>query len=245
MNSDPVQDFFEQTEVYLTYNYNLRIRMETVGHFLQITGDDHFDEVLDMPCGTGDISLPFLNRFTRLTLMDFSHNMIATAREKTPEQQRSKVDFIRSDFYDHDFGNRRFDLVLNIGILAHIRDPWKFLRRSIDLVKPGGYLILQNTDADHPFAKLIFSYLWLRRAVGKDKYALNKVSEKKLLREVESRGLDLVASFHYNQSFLGMSRLFGNETKYRMTRRYFGSAENPRRQKAGSDATFLFRKKSV
>lgn len=244
MNSDPVKDFFEQTEVYLTYNYNLRIRTETVGNFLEKTGKDHFDEVLDMPCGTGDISLPFLGRFSRLTLMDFSENMVATAKEKTPDDLKAKVRFIRDDFYAHNFGGRQYDLVMNIGILAHIRDPWRFLEESLKLVKPGGYLILQNTDANHPFAKLIFFYLSLRRAVGKDKYALNKVSERRLLDEIESKGFELIDSFRYNQSFLGLSRLFGNETKYNMTRRYFGYADKPKRQNAGSDVTYLFHKKA-
>lgn len=239
MNTDEVRAFFEQTDVYLTYNYNLRIRAETVGYFI---GDKSFKNVLDMPCGTGDISAPFLDLFDRLTLMDFSENMIATAKKRVPKEQLGKVNFIRDDFYAHDFGDETFELVMNIGILAHIRDPWKFLDSSLSLVKPGGYLILQNTDADHWFAKMIHFYLAMRRFVGKDKYALNKVSENKLLKRIEDNGFELLESFRYNQSFLGLSRLFSNELKYKLTRRYFGTPEAPRNQSAGSDVTFLFRR---
>lgn len=241
--SDPVKDFFEQTDVYLTFNYNLRIRMETLGYFLKQTGRERFENVLDMPCGTGDISLPFLDKFDKLTMMDFAENMVATAKSKTPEDQMHKVRFIRDDFYLHDFGDEKFDLVMNIGIMAHIRNPWRFLEASMKLVKPGGFLVLQNTDADHLFSKMIFGYLALRRAVGKDRYAFNKVPEKELLPVVEAQGFELLESFRYNQSFLGLSRMFGNETKYRMTRKYFGFAENPRKQKSGSDVTYLFQKK--
>lgn len=239
MKTDEVKAFFERTDVYLTYNYNLRIRAETVGHFI---GDGRFDQVLDMPCGTGDISAPFIDHFGHLTLMDFSENMIATAISRISENDQSKVTFINGDFYAHDFGTQQFDLVMNIGILAHIADPMRFLDESMKLVKPGGSLILQNTDSDHWFAKLIHSYLGLRRLVGKDKYKLNKVREKDLLEKLDKNGFTLQQSFRYNQSFLGLSRLFKNDLKYKLTRDYFGDAATPRNQKSGSDVTYLFRK---
>lgn len=242
MNTSEVKAFFEQTDVYLTYNYNLRIRAETVGYFIR---DKYFDRVLDMPCGTGDISAPFLDQFGHLTMMDFSENMIATARKRVSAENMFKTNFITADFYNHDFEGETFDLVMNIGILAHIENPWKFLEQSMNLVKPGGYLILQNTDSAHWFARMIHFYLSLRRFVGKDKYALNKVVEKTLVDKVESAGFECLDSFRYNQSFLGLSRFFSNELKYRLTRKLFGNAGDQKRQSSGSDVTFLFRKKGI
>jgi ubiquinone/menaquinone biosynthesis C-methylase UbiE len=206
-------------------------------------GDQKFNQVLDMRCDTGDISATFLSRFGHLTMMDFSENMIATAKSRVPENERQKVSFINGDFYAHDFQGKQFDLVMNIGILAHIADPMRFLEESMKLVKPGGSLILQNTDSDHWFAKLIHFYLGLRRMVGKDKYKLNKVREKDLLQKVTSNGFTLQQSFRYNQSFLGLSRLFKNDLKYKFTRDYFGDAAKPKNQKGGSDVTYLFRKR--
>ena len=242
MNTSEVKAFFEKTDVYLTYNYNLRIRAETVGYFIR---DMHFAQVLDMPCGTGDISAPFIDHFDHLTMMDFSENMIATAKKRVPDNQKSKVDFINADFYAHDFGESRYDLVMNIGILAHIRDPFLFLEGTMRLVKPGGYLIIQNTDSRHWFAKLIHLYLALRRLVGKDKYKLNKVPENALIDRIEKAGFEHKDSFKYNQSFLGLSRLFSNDLKYRLTRKYFGYAGANKNAKSGSDATFLFQKKAL
>ncbi|MFT4772021.1 MAG: ubiquinone/menaquinone biosynthesis C-methylase UbiE [Cryomorphaceae bacterium] len=239
MKTDEVKAFFERTDVYLTYNYNLRIRAETVAHFI---GDEHFQKVLDMPCGTGDISAPFLENFGHITMIDFSENMIATSKSRIPEDEKEKATFINGDFYAHDFGSQQFDLVMNIGILAHIADSMRFLEESMNLIKPGGTLILQNTDSDHWFAKLIHSYLGLRRMIGKDRYKLNKVSEKDLLQKVTGNGFHLQQSFRYNQSFLGLSRLFSNDLKYKLTNDYFGNAALPRNQKSGSDVTYLFRK---
>ncbi len=239
MNTKEVRAFFEQTDVYLTYNYNLRIRAETVGHFIR---DLRFEKALDMPCGTGDISAPHLDHFGHLTMMDFSENMIATSKKRVPESEHHKVSFVRGDFYDHNFAPHSFDLVMNIGILAHIKDPLGFLEKTIRLVKPGGYLILQNTDSDHWFARLIHMYLGFRRLVGKDKYALNKVRQADVLEIASREGLQLIDSFAYNQSFLGLSRLFSNDLKYKLTRRYFGDVTDKKHQKSGSDATFIFQK---
>lgn len=239
MNTSEVKAFFEQTDVYLTYNYNLRIRAETVGYFIQ---DKSLANVLDMPCGTGDISAPFIDQFEKLTMMDFSENMIATSKARVGEKKFSKVKFVNGDFYGHEFEKESFDLVMNIGILAHIKDPMGFLEKSMNLVKPGGLIIVQNTDSDHWFAKLIHLYLGFRRMVGKDKYKLNKVAEKDLMQKLESKGFVCLDAFKYNQSFLGLSRFFSNDLKYKLTRRYFGFAGSNKRASSGSDATFLFKK---
>ncbi len=239
MNTSEVKAFFEQTDVYLTYNYNLRIRAETVATFI---GNSQFGQVLDMPCGTGDISAPFIDQFGALTLMDFSANMIATAKKRFRDTDPSKLRFVNADFYAHDFAGKQYDLVMNIGILAHISDPFMFVHKSAELVKPGGYLVIQNTDSDHWFAKLIHGYLRLRRVVGKDKYKLNKVSEKKLMASLRDCGFELQAGFRYNQSFLGFSRFFSNELKYKLTRKAFGYALASGEKGGGSDATFLLKK---
>ena len=242
MNTSEVKAFFEKTDVYLTYNYNLRIRAETLGYFIR---DLEFGQVLDMPCGTGDISAPFIHKFSHLTMMDFSENMIATAKKRVSDDQKSKVDFVHGDFYAHDFGESQYDMVMNIGILAHISNPSKFVEETMILVKPGGYLIMQNTDSDHWFAKLIHLYLGMRRAVGKDKYKLNKVSQKGLLSQISEGGFELKDSFKYNQSFLGLSRFFSNDLKYKLTRKYFGYAGANKNATSGSDATFIFQKKGA
>ncbi len=241
MKTDEVKAFFERTDVYLTYNYNLRIRAETIGQFI---GDSNFAEVLDMPCGTGDITAPWLSHFDHLTMMDFSQNMISTAKTRVSELDFHKVSFINGDFYAQDFGDKQFDLVMNIGILAHIKEPLHFVEESMKLVRPGGKLIIQNTDSKHWFAKMIHFYLSFRRLVGKDKYKLNKVTEKDLLAKLDEGGFSLIQSFRYNQSFLGFSRLFSNDLKYKLTRRYFGDAALPKNQQAGSDVTYMFRKKA-
>ncbi|NCP45013.1 MAG: hypothetical protein GW818_00920, partial [Flavobacteriales bacterium] len=50
MKKEEVKKFFEQTNIYFNYDYNIKIRTETVAEFI---GDEYYSNVLDMPCGNG------------------------------------------------------------------------------------------------------------------------------------------------------------------------------------------------
>lgn len=235
-----VKEFFERTDVYFAYNYNLIIRRETVQQFI---GDKRFKKVLDMPSGSGEITLPLLSQFDELHLMDFSSNMISLAKDMVPNQDKEKVQFFNKDFYSHDFQGQQYDLIVSLGILAHIENPFQYLEQISNLVAPGGWLILQNTDHNHWFSRLIRIYLGFRRIIGKDKYSLNKVPAQKVHEIMEEQGFSMQKVFRYNQSFLGLSHIFSNELKYRLTRRQYGDAHHNKNASQGSDYTYLFVKK--
>ena len=234
-----VKEFFEQTDVYLTYDHNLRIRCETVKDFI---GDRKFKNVLDLPCGTGDISIPLIDQFEKLTLVDIAKNMVDMATSKVPEDQSQKILAINADFEELDVPNESFDLVISLGILAHVEEPDHFMEFIASTVKTGGYLIIQNTDSHHFYSHLIRGYLGVKRAVGKDEYSMNRISGNHVERVLRAHGLDLVRKFRYNQSLLGFSHMFSDEQKYQMIRDMFGDASNNKRAALGSDVTYLFKK---
>lgn len=234
-----VKQFFEQTDVYLTYDHNLRIRCETVKDFIS---DRVFQNVLDLPCGTGDISVPLIDQFERLTLVDIAKNMVDLATSRVPDEHHQKVEAINADFEDLDVPDDSFDLVISLGILAHVDEPDHFMEFVASKVKSGGYLIIQNTDSHHLYSHLIRGYLGVKRAVGKDKYSMNKVSGSHLERVLRAHGLNLKRKFRYNQSLLGFSHLFSDDQKYRMILDMFGNASNNKRASMGSDVTYLFKK---
>ena len=75
---EEVKHFFEQTDIYFNFDYNIKIRTETVAEMIM---DEQFDNVLDMPCGNGVISLKNKKQFEKLMLVDFSESMIALAKK--------------------------------------------------------------------------------------------------------------------------------------------------------------------
>lgn len=235
-----VKDLFENTDLYLTYDYNLQIRQETVTSFMK---NLEIHSVLDMPCGTGTISLPMLEKCSSITLIDISANMVALAKKNIPENYKGKTVFINDDFFKLDIPDNSYDMVLCLGLLAHVNSPEQLLKRLTQVISPGGYLIIQNTDSKHFYSHLIRFYLGLKNLIKKQGYKLNKVSGAFLEQTMLINDFEILQKFRYNQSFLGFSNLFSNKKKYALTRQFFGTVENNKHANFGSDVTYLFRKK--
>lgn len=237
-----VKELFEDTALYLTYDYNLQIRKETLESF---TENMHFKSVLDMPCGNGTISFPLLQKTEKLTLIDISSNMLLLAEKNIPANDKQKVICINDDFFKLEIPEHSYDLVICLGLLAHVNSPEQLLTKLSKIISPNGYLIIQNTDSSHFYSYLIRFYLGLKRIISKSSYQLNKVKASFLEDELQKNGFEQQKCYRYNQSFLGFSNLFSNEKKYKLTRCFFGDAEHNKHAKWGSDVTYLFKKKSV
>ncbi len=234
-----VKTFFEQTNIYFNFDYNIKIRTETVAEFID---KNYYDKVLDMPCGNGFISLKNSNKFTNLTLVDFSKNMIKLAKEIAKKEGVKNTSFICGDIFKTNFEDESFDLIISLGILAHIDGVAKFLAFIQTKVKKGGIIIIQNTNNSHFYSKLIRLYLGVRKLFGKDKYKLNKVSAKQVENSFKKAGFTCQKVFRYNQSFIGFSKLFSNDKKYQLTRKWFGNAANNKNASLGSDYIYCFKK---
>ena len=237
--SQLVKAVFENTSVYLTFDYNLRIRKETVESFTQT---QQFQSVLDIPCGTGAMSIPLLPKTKQLTLVDISTNMLDVARKNITEHELEKVQMINDDFFNINLPENSYDLVICLGLLAHVNSPEHLLQKLSSLVSPGGLLIIQNTDSSHFYSSLIRIYLGIKHLIKKQPYTLNKVNSELLEGTLKQGGFELQKHFRYNQSFLGLSNLFSNEKKYALTRWFFGNVTKNKHAAWGSDYTYLFKK---
>ncbi len=102
--------------------------------------------VLDLGCGTGNSSAPFVARGLSLTGIDLSSEMLAVARRKLPD-----ATFVHGDFTSFDLG-RTFDMVVSVfDSLNNLLDPDDFRRtaaRALAHLHPGGLFIFDvNTTA--------------------------------------------------------------------------------------------------
>jgi len=169
--------------------------------------------------------------------------MLSLAEKNIPISDKQKVVCINDDFFNLDIADNSFDLIICLGLLAHVNHPEQLLNKLSKALAPGGLLIIQNTDASHFYSYLIRCYLGIKNIISKQPYKLNKVKASFIEKKLSENGLALSKSFRYNQSFLGFSNLFTNEKKYNMTRNFFGDTENNKHSKWGSDVTYLFQKK--
>ena len=99
-------------------------------------------QIADLGCGTGTLSLLLADKGGHVvTGVDFSPEMIRRAREKAEGTIPEPV-FIVADAADPPLSTGSFDVVLCRHVLWAMPDPADALRKWIELLTPGGPLIL-------------------------------------------------------------------------------------------------------
>lgn len=202
--TDQVRTFFETPERYLGRDFGIRLRAEIVR---DLTGGLSPGRILDAGCGDGSMSLPLLGPAVHLTLVDLSAEMLAVARRRTPDTAAGRVDYVRSDILRF-HSDRPFDLVVSLGLLAHVDDPAGAIGHLASLVAPGGHCVLQCTDPAVAVARLEAAAFALRRRFADDRhYAMNRIPIPVLLEAAARGGLAPVEQRRYSLLLPGMGRL--------------------------------------
>lgn len=234
-----VQAFFERPAHYLNRRaFEIRVRAETVKELVKATAGVR---ILDIGCGDGSISLPLLTETTNLTLVDLSSRMLSLAKSKVPREVGDNVVTVNKDFMNTRLPKESFDLILCIGVLAHVNCPADFIAEMVSLLKPGGSLIVECTDSGHVLTRLValFHKVWgLFRPTA---YALNAVSFSEITRILGRYHLLPEAEFRYAAPLPGNYRLFSPDLMYECTRQIFGSARSNRNVWLGNESICLFR----
>jgi SAM-dependent methyltransferase len=114
--------------------------------------------ILDAGCGTGTNSRRLARAGYRVTGVDFSEFAL---REATAESAGLDIDFRRGDLTALSFPDRSFDAVFCFGVLMHIPELEKALDELVRVLKPGGVLMLSETNASSP-EMLAFRLYWKR-----------------------------------------------------------------------------------
>jgi SAM-dependent methyltransferase len=112
--------------------------------------------IADLGCGTGTLALLLAAEGYVVDGVDFSPEMIRRARAKEPVGQ---VTFTQADADDPPLEPGGYDVVLCRHVLWAMTDPAATLRRWIDLLGPGGRLVLVegswSTGAGLPAARIV------------------------------------------------------------------------------------------
>ena len=96
--------------------------------------------IIEVGCGAARFT-PRLVRYGAVTATDLSDELLARARERTPE-----ATFIAGDFMALDFGAAPFDAAVTFEVLSHVADQEAFIARIARLLRPGGYLMLATQN---------------------------------------------------------------------------------------------------
>ncbi len=103
----------------------------------------HCMKALEYGAGTGILSFLLKDRFSEITLMDNSQEMIKVCIEKAEYHQTDHIFPIWFDL-EHENFDGRFDIIYNQMVLHHVGGVAGMLHKFYELLNPGGYLAIAD-----------------------------------------------------------------------------------------------------
>lgn len=107
-----------------------------------LTGSQPGDQVLEIGCGTGQLTVPLAERGLRITALEPGADLAAIARRKLAAYPGTAV--VERRFEDYDLPPEPFDLVVS-ATAFHWVDPGIRVTKAARALKRGGYLAIIHT----------------------------------------------------------------------------------------------------
>ncbi len=120
--------------------------------------------VLDAGCGPGLVSSALLDAGFRIVGVDLSREMIERARKRCAAHS-DRATFLQASVFDRQLDAQGpFDGALSRYVLHHVVDPLAFVMRQVELLRPGGVLVVNDhlTDPDPDRAEHHRKLEWAR-----------------------------------------------------------------------------------
>jgi|SRR5450759_4763650 len=194
---EKVKRFFSKPELYFKNRTQIEIRKIISRTFVEGTRPT---SILDLGCGDGSVSIQFLSGSTHIVMVDLSEEMLSIARKLVPHKWAANVQFVQANLTDLHF-SPRFDLVLCIGVLAHVPSVEKCIEIIAASLIPGGFCILQITRNESMLARLLHSYRSLRNISA---HRLNTMTVSEIISLCKDNGLRQVRYTNYAPLIPGM-----------------------------------------
>jgi len=104
---------------------------------------------MEYGCGTGLLSFPIKDRFSKITLIDNSQGMLDVLREKIKAENATNMDVLNIDLLESSAGlSNKFSVIYNSMVLHHIVDVNKIMSIWYSLLTAPGYLCVADLDSD-------------------------------------------------------------------------------------------------
>ena len=194
--NDPVAAYFDKlpqthkrqfTRSASGANFNFQMRLRLTCEFARGSAG----RLLDCAAGTGEITCALLKsgRFSHATVVDVSQPMLQSAKELVSAQiTNTSLDFVHSDVFDFNPGGSGFDLILCLGLIAHVGRLEILLRHLKSMLTPGGRIILQTTLTDHVGMRVVRA-VTARRELAQRRYRISWFSQRDIANACDATGL--------------------------------------------------------
>jgi 2-polyprenyl-3-methyl-5-hydroxy-6-metoxy-1,4-benzoquinol methylase len=195
-NQNVAKDFFDSGE-YLRRNGIIPVRTQLVHDMLGSVTDAR---ILDIGCGDGAISRPFLAAGNHVTMLDFSPTMLARARGLAP--RAADLALVNCAIEEY-IPEAPYDVVLCIGVLAHVASIPDVVGRVAEALKCGGRAVIQITDDASALGWLLNRYGQVRLRSR----TLNRMSRHDVAALAATERLSLTDSRRYGLLLPGFGKL--------------------------------------
>jgi len=203
-SSDPrtvkVAKFFDEPAHYFHRDFKITVRAAIVRELVQ---KSEGLSIFDFGCGDGSLSLQFQHEASHITLVDLSDTMLQRAKKNILPHCADKVTLIKGDFARLTEASPA-DLVLCIGVLAHVERVSTAIRQVAALTKSGGRCLLQITDYDRLLGRLQYLTSRARKRKG---YTLQGTRFRDVREIAFAEGLRFVQRRNHGLILPGMGAL--------------------------------------
>jgi len=179
---------FEQRASGASFNFQMRLRVTC-----ELAGGS-VGRLLDCAAGTGEITCALLKsgRFSHATVVDVSQPMLHSAKELLSEQiTNTALDFVHSDVFHFKPFVSGFDLILCLGLIAHVGRLEILLRHLKSMLTPGGRIVLQTTLSDHVGTRVVRA-VTVRRELAQRGYRISWFSQRDIANACDATGLPVL-----------------------------------------------------
>jgi ubiquinone/menaquinone biosynthesis C-methylase UbiE len=211
---EKIQRYFDRDATYLRKDFNIRMRAEIVKSLI---GPICESKILDLGCGDGSISRQFRNNRNRVVMIDVSADMLDLASGASEESGSSECEYIQANLLKQTL-LERFDLILCLGVLAHVPAIDDAFRSICLHLRGTGRCVIQWADNERVTGKVMAMYGAVREKInGIYGYKLNPLRISDVVRTARKHGLFPLSLTRYHLILPGMGKL-PNDALYQFQR---------------------------
>lgn len=146
--SDHMASLYDGEHGYIRKNYLHRIICAELDYIFSSVPTNKDLTVLDGGCGTGYFSMICAEKGAAVEAVDISKKMLEVFQEKiasSPPEVAGRISIFRKELNAFlDEAPKKYDLIIFGSALHHLKDYETILLKSIDVLKPGGFVYIVN-----------------------------------------------------------------------------------------------------
>jgi tRNA (cmo5U34)-methyltransferase len=144
LNSKPMNEFDQKAQDWDKNKMHLERTIAVAGQLQKLIPVKPAMKAMEFGAGTGLLSFYLKDRFSEITLMDSSLEMLKMAEQKMEADDHSKFKTLFLNLEKDEYSGDLFDIIYSQMVLHHIRDINAILRKFYHLLTPGGILAIAD-----------------------------------------------------------------------------------------------------